>query len=185
MEKNWEEHVSFRKLIFTTSLISPWHETTLHRVQANVTIHPDSAGYFGPNRRKKRGLGCRGSAQKKNVVPPLATGIGSEELFYGNSQEFPQILSTFSPGFLKNWWQEIPWNWLQEISWIELWESPQNGLQEIFRTWLREIPRNSCRLFHLIFLWKFLGNFRGFPRKIPRNFSWFSAKLLLGMFMRG
>jgi len=42
------------------------------------------------------------SAQK-NVVPPLATGIGSEELFYGNSQEFPQILSTFSPGFLKNW----------------------------------------------------------------------------------
>ena len=30
-------------------------------------------------------------------------GIGSKELFAGNSQEFPQILLTFSAGFLQNW----------------------------------------------------------------------------------
>jgi len=47
-------------------------------------------------------------------------GIGSEELFSGNSQEFPQILSIFFPVFLQNWYQEIPWNCLQEIPWIEL-----------------------------------------------------------------
>ena len=47
-------------------------------------------------------------------------GMWFEELFAGNSEEFPQILSTFSPVFLQNWQQKIPWNWLQEIPWIEL-----------------------------------------------------------------
>ena len=34
------------------------------------------------------------------IVPWKFPGNGSEELFSGKSQEFPQILSTFSPGFL-------------------------------------------------------------------------------------
>ena len=69
------------------------------------------------------------------IVPRKFPGIGFKELFAGNSQEFPQILSTFSSVFLQNWKKEIPWNWLQEIPWIELWEFPRNWLQEIPRTW--------------------------------------------------
>ena len=37
------------------------------------------------------------------IVPRKFPGIGSGELFAGNSQEVPQILSTFSPIFLHNW----------------------------------------------------------------------------------
>ena len=105
-----------------------------------------------------------------------------KNFFAGNSQTFPQILSTFSPFFLQNWLQEIPWNWLQEISWIELWEFPRNGLQEIPRTWflgMGYVTRNSST-FPPDFSWEF-------PR-IPRkgsheNFHGFSAKLLLGKYI--
>ena len=45
--------------------------------------------YFGGTLEKILGL-----------VSRKFSGIGSEELFAGNSQEFPQILSTFSPVFL-------------------------------------------------------------------------------------
>jgi len=37
------------------------------------------------------------------IVPRKFPGIGSEELFSGNSQEFPQLLSTFSPIVLQKW----------------------------------------------------------------------------------
>ena len=95
----------------------------------------------------------------------------SEELFAGNSEEFPQILFTFSPMFFS---ELVTRNALELVTRnsLELWEFPWNGLKEIPRTWilgLREIPRNSSRHFHRIFLWKIPGNFRGF-----------SAKLLLG-----
>jgi len=39
------------------------------------------------------------------IVPKKFLGIGSEELFAGNSQDFSQIFA----GFLQNWQQEIPW----------------------------------------------------------------------------
>ena len=38
------------------------------------------------------------------IVPRKFQGICSEELFSGNSQEFPQIWSTFSPVILQNWY---------------------------------------------------------------------------------
>ena len=37
------------------------------------------------------------------IVPRKFPYIGSEELFSGNSQEFPHIWSTFSPVILQNW----------------------------------------------------------------------------------
>ena len=37
------------------------------------------------------------------IIPRKFPGIGSKELFSGNSQEFPQILSIFSLVFLQNW----------------------------------------------------------------------------------
>ena len=112
------------------------------------------------------------------IVPRKFPGIGSKELFSGNSQEFPQIWSTFSPVILQRnsielvleipqiglW--EIPRNGLWEIPWNGLREIPQNGLREIPRNGLQEIPRNGLR---------------EIPRKCVDIFTGFSRERILGI----
>ena len=100
--------------------------------------------------------------------PRKFPGIGSEELFTGNSTNLVDIFSSFSA---------------ELVTTISLKLVTRNSLDLVLRNGLQEIARNSCCHFQQIFLWKIPGNFRGFPGKIHGYFQGFSTKLLLGIIL--
>ena len=67
------------------------------------------------------------------IVPRKFPGIGSEELFSGNSQELQQTLSTFSPVIFAKLVTRNSQELVTRNS-LERREIPRNGLQEIHQT---------------------------------------------------
>jgi len=101
------------------------------------------------------------------IVSRKFPGNESKELFSGNSQEFPQILSTYSPVFCRIVNKKFPMELVtrkylelvtRNSNWIGRYEKFLGmgykkflGPGEIPWNGLREIPLNCCRHLHRIF----------------------------------
>ena len=114
------------------------------------------------------------------IVPRKFPGMGSEELFAGNSKKNSTNVVDIFCSIGNKKLELVTRNSLDRVMRISSEWVTRSSLDLVPRNGLREIPWNGCRHFHRIFLCKISGNFRGFPGKILGNFRGFSAKLLLG-----